>query len=444
MLRRLTLLIVLILVVAACTSTPGTGTEDTSPTQSTTADGSSPSTGSPSTTLEDEGTTTTQPEPTWTELPGIEDLPQEVQDELLALVRMTEELRGLVFIEAPIITIVTDAELEARVRALIEEESADFPADDALYKLLGLLDEEVVLETLLTDLYGEQVAGFYDGETGELVVPMRSGGFSVVEKATMIHELTHSLTDQQFDFDPVIESMFDEERLDQASAYQGLVEGDATFTELLYLQGLSQRELGEFFAEASDVDSTTLNSSPQFIRDSLIFPYDSGLEFTQSLYQAGDWEAVNDAYSIMPGLPGSTEQVITPSDYQRDLPIEVLAETITLSGYDLERQSVWGEFGFRVMLDQVLGEATGLVAADGWGGDTYFQWFDGNNAAFLLLYEGDTEKDLEEMKDALVDYARTAVADEDFVWVEVFDNQLAFIAADEVPVGETIRSAMQG
>ena len=96
------------------------------------------------------------------------------------------------------------------------------------------------------------------------------------------------------------------------------------------------------------------------------------------------------------------------------------------------------------MLDQVLGEATGLVAADGWAGDTYFQWFDGNNAAFLLLYEGDTEKDLEEMKDALVDYARTAVAEEDFVWVEVFDNQLAFIAADEVPVGETIRSAMQG
>ena len=143
-------------------------------------------------------------------------------------------------------------------------------------------------------------------------------------------------------------------------------------------------------------------------------------------------------------MPGSTEQVITPSDYQRDLPIEVLAETITLSGYDLERQSVWGEFGFRVMLDQILGEATGLVAADGWGGDTYFQWFDGTNAAILVVYEGDTEKDLEEMKDALVDYARTAVADEDFVWVEVFDNQLAFIAADEVPVGETIRSAMQG
>lgn len=442
MLRRLTLLIALIFVVAACAPTTSTGTDDTTPTQSTSVEGSTPSTDDSGTT--GETTTTTPPEPTWTELPGIENLPQEVQDELLALVRTTEELRELVFVEAPLITIVTDDELEARVRGLIEEESGDFPADEALYKLLGLLDSDVDLESLLTDLYGEQVAGYYDGDTGELVVPMRSGGFSIVEKSTMIHELTHSLTDQHFRFDPIISQMFDEERLDQASSYQGLVEGDATFTELIYLQGLSQRELGEFFAEAMDVDTSTLDAAPQFVQDSLLFPYDSGLEFVQALHKVGDWQTVNDAYGTMPGLPGSTEQVITPSDYQRDLPIDVLVDSITIPGYDLERESVWGEFGFRIMIDQILGERTGLRAADGWGGDTYFQWFDGTNAAILLVYEGDTEQDLEEMKRALVDYARTAVAEEDFVWVEAFDNQLAFIAADETTVGETLRAFMQG
>jgi hypothetical protein len=180
------------------------------------------------------------------------------------------------------------------------------------------------------------------------------------------------------------------------------------------------------------------------LQDSLTFPYDSGLVFVQTLHDDRGWGGVNDAYLSLPGLPGSSEQVYTPSDYQRDLPIEVAADVITVPGYELERQSVWGEHGFRVMIDQVLGEQVGLEAADGWGGDTYFQWFDGTNAAFLILYEGDTEEDVEELKDALVDFARTSVAEEDFVWVEVFGDQLAFIATDEVPVGEMIRATLQG
>ena len=83
-------------------------------------DESSSTTGGTDTESGADDTTTTRPDPTWTELPGIEDLPQEVQDELLALVRITEELRGLVFIEAPSSSIVTDAEFEAKKRELLD------------------------------------------------------------------------------------------------------------------------------------------------------------------------------------------------------------------------------------------------------------------------------------------------------------------------------------
>ena len=172
MVRRLFLLLALVIVVAACTNGSTTTSTDSSGGTVTTTSGS------PETTSEiPEGTTTTVA-PTWTELPGLDALPQEIQDELLELVRLTEEVRDLKFSEPPTITIVTNAELEERVRALIEEDAEDFPADEALYKLLGLLDPEADLEAMLTDLYGEQVAGFYDGETGELVVPIREEGFS--------------------------------------------------------------------------------------------------------------------------------------------------------------------------------------------------------------------------------------------------------------------------
>ncbi|HEX5696261.1 MAG TPA: hypothetical protein VFZ15_07725, partial [Acidimicrobiia bacterium] len=288
------------------------------------------------------------------------------------------------------------------------------------------------------------VAGFYDGKTGELVVPIREDGFTVVQRSTLVHELVHSLTDQQFEFFPALQAMLDEERLDQASAYQALIEGDASMADLLYLQTLTQREIGEFFAEALSIDTTALDSAPAFIRDSLIFPYDSGLAWVQEHYLRDEWTTVNAAYSEMPVLPGSTEQIITPDDYGRDLPQPVEAVLPPVPGYELERESVWGEFGFRLMLDQVLGEDVGVDAADGWGGDYYAQWFDGQNAALLILFEGDTERDTEELRSALLDYATTAVAEEDWVWVEVLDGRLAFIAADDTAVGESILASIGG
>lgn len=430
MLRRVLLLLLLAaLVVSACFDDAASTTTDP---------------GGPGTTLDTgEDSETTEP-PTWTELEGVDDLPQEVQDELLELVRKTEELRELRFLEPPTISVVTDAELEQRVRALFEEDADDFPADEALYKLLGLLDSDDDLEQILTDVYGEQVAGFYDGETGELVVPIREDGFSPAQRSTMIHELTHSLTDQHFKFYPVVAEMIDEDRLDELSAYKGLIEGDASQAEYMYLFSLDQRELGELMAEALEIDTSALDAAPEFIQDSLIFPYDSGLGFVQRLYESGGWDAVNDAYSTMPGLPGSTEQILTPSDYQRDLPLPVDLAPIDLPGYELERQSVWGEFGFRIMIDQALGDEVGVEAADGWGGDTYYQWFDGQNAALVIAFVADSQDDMDELEDVLVDYAFDAVPEEDYVWVEQIDGQLYFIAADVPDVGLSILNAVGG
>jgi len=432
MVRRLSLLLALAVVTAACTAfTEGSTTTSVAPV--TTAPGET------TTSTEAAAPTTTIPNGP---LPGTEDLSADVRDELVRLVAVTEEIRGLQFLEMPTVGVVSSEELESRVRTQIEEDAADFPADAALYKLLGLLGADVNLETLLTDVYGEQVAGYYDGDTRELVVPITTEGLSVVQQATLVHELTHALTDQHFAFHAAFDAMLDEERLDEASAYQALIEGDASLAEIHFLQTLSQAELGEFFAEALGIDTGALDNAPQFLQDSLIFPYDAGLAFTQKLYDInGDWSEVNEAYTIMPGLPGSTEQVITPSDFERDLPKVVPPETISIPGYELERTSVWGELGFRIMVDQVLGEGTGVEAADGWGGDYYSQWFNGTNAALLIVFEGDTNRDTDELRQALTDYA-AAVFETDFASVQIIAGQLVFVAADEEAVAQLILSAV--
>ena len=430
---RTAFFLVLVLALSACTA----GSAGTTAPEMTTAS-TTTTTETPLSTT----TTTPGPQPTPPDLSGLEGLSPEVREQLEQLIVEAEEVRELPFLSPPTITVVSDDELETRVREAIEEDIEDFPADEALYKLLGLLDPDADLLTMLLDLYGEQVAGYYDGDTGEIVVPAHAEGLSVLQRGTLVHELVHALTDQHFRFDEEFDGMIEGDRLDQAAAYQALIEGDATLAEVIWIQGLSQRELGEFVAESLEADATALQSVPRFIQDSLLFPYDAGLGFVQDLYRSGGWGSVNEAYSTLPGLPGSSEQVITPDDYGRDLPLEVEIPPMQLADYELERTSVWGEQGFRVMLDQVLGESVGAPAADGWGGDAYHQWFDGENAALLIVYVGDTEPDLEELETALLSYQEAAIAEEDYALVAVRDGNLYFIVTDEVEAGEQITQAL--
>lgn len=439
MIRRLSTLLAVVVALVACNGGSDATTTTISGAQSTTTvevPDAPTTTGDVTTTTVAAAAPTTAPD-----LSGIEGLSDVVRAQLETLIVQAQEIRDLPFLSPPNIRVVTDEELEAMIRADISEQSEDFPADEALYKMLGLLAEGADFEQIILDLYGEQAGGVYYGETGEIVVPAREDGLTIVQQGTMIHELVHALTDQHFSFYDTLQSMVDEDRLDQASAYQALIEGDATYAEVLWIQTLSQEQLGEFIALAMEIDTTVLDSAPRFLAESLLFPYDTGLAFVQNLHTSADgWSDVNDAYGILPDLPGSTEQVITPEDYRRDLPVEVAVPDVDIPGYELERTSVWGEHGFRLLLNQGLGTETVAEAADGWGGDSYLQWFDGENAALLIVYEGDTAGDVQELEAALLSFAMNEFPEDHFAWVDELDGRLYFIAANETSVGEQIRS----
>lgn len=437
MLRSVPPIVCVLLLAAACNG--GSAGSTTTAGASGTTDGQTPTTGGPEAT-----TTTTRPAPTTTapDLSGVEGISPEVQEQLEGLIESAQEIRELPFLSPPKIIVVSDEELESRIRADVEAEAEDFPADEALYKMLGLLNPQADFENILLDLYGEQVAGYYDGETDEVVVPAREDGFTVLQQGTLVHELVHALTDQHFGFNDDLDAMVESDLLDQAAAYQALIEGDASFSEVLWVQTLSQREIGEFIAESLKVDREVFDAAPRFLTESLLFPYDAGLSFTQSLYAQGGWAPIDSAYTTMPGLPASTEQVITPDDYQTDLPARVEIPEVSLAGYELQRTSTWGEHGFRVMLNQGSGVATMPGAADGWGGDTYHQWYDGaGKAALLLVYEGDSQRDLDELEEALLNFATEAFPEDHFAWVEELDGRLYFVAAHDTEVGETLRAA---
>ncbi|HEY7705484.1 MAG TPA: hypothetical protein VID03_11740 [Acidimicrobiia bacterium] len=379
---RPTALLLTLFVASACIApAPGSNSGDDK--------GSTSSTGA-------EAATTTVTEPVLPE--GTEDLPPALQEELIYLIGRTQELRELPFLEPPKVDVVTPDELAADIMQQFAEELDTVEVDEALYRLLGMLDDDDDLLTLYQTLYGESVIGYYDGEIQKLVVTSSSETFSPLEESTIVHELTHAVTDQHFHLHDAMTALDDEQRWDEYSGMQALVEGDAVLSELHYVQQLTPSDQADYLTEAMNVDTSVLDSAPEFIAESLVFPYDTGLEFVMSLHGQGGYQALDDAYSRP---PESTEQVFDPSGYLIEHPLQVEMPTSELAGYELTYQSNWGELGFQLMFDQLVGG--NAIAADGWGGDSYAVYYkpDGGDLLMTLEYQGDTVTDTEEMEEAL-------------------------------------------
>lgn len=369
------------------------------------------------------------------------------------MIPATEELRGLTFLEPPKISVITSDELSARVIAQVEEGFADIDADNAFYQLLGLVPNDFDLRGTITALYGEQVSGYYDGDTKELVVTARQDSFSPVEEVTIAHELTHALTDQLHNFNDHFNALFDAKQFDQFSAFQGFIEGDATLAGFIYAQQLSPTEQQQYLDEIFSIDRAVFDRTPKFLQDSLEFPYDDGVAFTANLYEAGGFGTVDQAYG---DPPVSTEQIIHPASYGRDEPQVVPLEENILPGYDVTYSTTWGELGFRMMFDQILGGAEDASA--GWGGDSYNLYFNGTDVVWVLLYQGDSPRDVTELQSAMTDYLQVGMdltdgtangngqsyVGEKYAFLSITGDQLLFVAASDPAAGVTARNWFPG
>ena len=162
-----------------------------------------------------------QPEPTasYTPTPAFEQTsPTEAEDESLSdscppiagstlkemrsIEAEVSQLRGFQLLQPVERRLLTKDQLRSYA---LDNFLADYTAEDAqadaeMLYLLGLLPEVLDLRQLYTNLFSEQIAGFYDTEHDEMVV-VCEGGFSGVERLTYAHEFVHTLQAQQFGFE---------------------------------------------------------------------------------------------------------------------------------------------------------------------------------------------------------------------------------------------------
>lgn len=289
-----------------------------------------------------------------------------------AVERHVADLRGLEPRQPVTRTLYTRAELEAYLIQELEEEMTPQEARDTVIEMAAfdLLPLDTDLWDLLVDLYTEQIAGFYDSDTDSFTIIEDDGSFGALDKTVYAHEFVHALQDQYYDLD----ALDPEDSNDDASmAITALVEGDATLAMQLYtLEYLDSSELFEALSESMEVDTEMMDSAPPAIVAQMVFPYEAGLVFVQTLYQDGGFEAVDRAFA---NPPQSTEQILHPERYLTGETPQIVSSpplTDTLgAGWEYVDANVLGEFGLQLYLGAYLDTETAAAAADGWGGDWY-------------------------------------------------------------------------
>lgn len=420
------LLIVIILALCLCITVLGVwmwnfvyngGTASDTPTAAAAATATAPAAQQPTADEASQGTPTAPLDPpTAVPAAGSESLPAGLASEMDAIQEQVVQIRGLQPAGTFTRAIFSPEDLRERV---INDFFADYTPEEAqedtmVLALLGLLEPGYDLMGLYTELFSEQVAGFYDHETKEMVV-VGSETFGGPEKLTYAHEYNHALQDENYDIENGLNYNDDACEIDseRCAAIQALIEGDASLLELQwffnYATDDDQQQVFDYYGSLT---SPVFDSAPPFLQEDFIFPYDEGYLFVESLFNAGGWERVDEAYA---NLPVSTEQILHPDKYPGEPPIPVsLPDLLPVlgEGWELLEDNVMGEWYTQLILGFGINPASQLpveqaaAAAAGWGGDRYAVYINRSTGGLVLALKSvwDSSADQDEFAAAFRAY----------------------------------------
>lgn len=310
-----------------------------------------------------------------------------------------QEVRELTFDRIPEPIYLSAPELSARAAGYAEDYPVDEAAHDSeLLSSLGAVPDGTDLKELTATALGEQVAGFYDTESKQIVVSGDpEAGLDPIQELTLAHEFEHALADQALGL-PVDEDFPPDGAEDSTLAATALVEGDATLTMALYsFTGAVTAPSALFGADLAAVGGLT--RLPSYLQRSLIFPYAEGLAFVCGLYLDGGWTSVNQAYA---DPPSTTAQILFPERYEsQEEAVDPRNSASPGAGWTNDEVRALGAADLLFLFeapgdraDRALEDP--LKRAAGWAGGEVHLWSRGDleHATGMLLVERTGEQDL--------------------------------------------------
>lgn len=322
-----------------------------------------------------------------------------------AIMPKLAKIRDLTF-EHPV---PTEYQTTEEFRKYLQQEiHKELPPDKAkaeaeAFLHIGLFQKPIDLAAVLEQTMATQAGAYYDPKAKKFFLVMVPANDMMLDTMSA-HELTHGLQDQHFDLTKYLEPKGTKLDDDQANARRFVVEGDATFTMLLYAVAANAPAAGSGFSptlmsmleqqvkQFSDMDLSSfadmtkqqsalmggmdpeikksveaMDSLPPAVLVPLVVSYTKGAWDVAVAYKQGGWKAVDELFAHP---PESTEQVLHPETKlfpTRDHPHKVTLPK--LAGTSLE-DNVLGELMWQVYFSLWTPKA-GTKASEGWGGDHY-------------------------------------------------------------------------
>lgn len=341
--------------------------------------------------------------------------------DLEALKKEVENLRNLKFREKVEFEYVSEKQL---VEILKKEMTRQFSVnklqnyEDAL-KVFWLIPQKSDLKNLVEDLMSSQTAGIYDPKSKKMYIletasKEEDDEFFQLSKAMnlneifIVHELCHSITDQNFGLEKSLK-LENFENEDKQTASLAVAEGDATMVMMKYIAKTMNIGLENFLNITKIMGDTSFygeflgGTTPRYLREKLIFAYTEGLKFVTTVSKGSDTKKIDDLYHKP---PESTEQIIHPEKYinQNDKPKEVkinLKEIKKNIFPEKVWEGTWGELGTKIILKEWGADSDkAVLASSGWGGDRYIV-SKNTKGEFSFFWKSvwDSEKDAKEFEE---------------------------------------------
>jgi len=300
------------------------------------------------------------------------------------------EITGLSLISPLKKTLRSRDEIRAYVIKQMDEDkdTAQRYADAKSAEAFGLLPKNFDLDAFMVELLTEQIAGLYDPKAHEFYIadwiPLED------QRMVMAHELTHALEDQHFQIETWLKAARPND--DAELAREAFLEGSAMAAMVDYLlqgTGKSVNDMPEFDPSllTGDIgDTPSMKKAPPFIKDALVFPYFAGMKFTAASLKPNGWPALG---KVFKNPPVSTQQIMHPALYKSShVPEKVtLPDVQSRLGKDWKKldDNLMGEFGWKEILKQYLGEDRAAPLAAAWDGDRYLVYEHQPSKRLLLV-----------------------------------------------------------
>ncbi len=323
------------------------------------------------------------------------------------LIEFVERERELEFKEPVVVQALDDDAFIERYNSLVDEgisEDAELIAHyTGIYQALGILNPGVTLEEATYAFGAAGVLGYYDPETQELVV--RGGEMTVLLKTIIAHELVHAIDDQWFDLD---RPEYDDAEDEIGFGFRAVVEGNARRIENIYRDTLSPAEQVQLTADelalSAGVGVDFSKITFEYISLQLA-PYEAGETLANRLDREGGEAKVNEALETP---PRTSEQVLNPDAYlSGDDPL-VLIDPPPADG-DVQEAGVFGQALWQILFEQTSGESDAVEATQGWEGDWFVSWQDGDTSCVRVDTEFDDSGDVDKFVRALENFIRVKV-----------------------------------